>query len=73
MLDFLVLGGDLKLDRLKVKVWVNDYTTELSQVIPIRVANLPKGDYQVKFQLLRVDNKELEGPFSNSTKTIFVR
>jgi hypothetical protein len=73
MLDFLVLGGDLKLDRLKVKVWVNDYTTELSQVIPIRVSNLPKGDYQVKFQLLRVDNKELEGPFSNSTKTIFVR
>jgi hypothetical protein len=56
-----------------VKVWVNDYTTELNQVIPIRVSNLPKGDYQVKFQLLRVDNKELEGPFSNSTKTIFVR
>lgn len=73
ILDFLVLGGDLKLDGLKVKVWVNEYSTELSQVIPIRVSNLPKGDYQVKFQLLRVDNKELEGPFSSSTKTIFVR
>ena len=73
ILDFLVLGGDLKLDGLKVKVWVNDFTTELSQVIPMRVSNLPKGDYQVKFQLLRVDNKELEGPFSSSTKTIFVR
>jgi hypothetical protein len=73
ILDFLVLGGDLKLDGLKVKVWVNDYTTELNQVIPMRVSNLPKGDYQVKFQLLRVDNKELEGPFSSSTKTIFVR
>ncbi|MCM0060313.1 MAG: hypothetical protein NBV57_05585 [Algoriphagus sp.] len=73
ILDFLVLGGDLKLDGLKVKVWVNNYSTELSQVIPMRVSNLPKGDYQVKFQLLRVDNKELEGPFSSSTKTIFVR
>jgi hypothetical protein len=73
ILDFLVLGGDLKLDGLKVKVSVNEHTTELSQVIPIRVSNLPKGDYQVKFQLLRVDNKELEGPFSVSTKTIFVR
>ncbi len=73
ILDFLVLGGDLKLDRLKVKVWVNAYTTELNQVIPIRVSNLPKGDYQVKFQLVRVDNKELDGPFSSSTKTIFVR
>lgn len=73
ILDFLVLGGDLILDRLKVKVWINDYTTELNQVTPIRVSNLPKGDYQVKFQLLRVDNKELEGPFSTCTKTIFVR
>jgi hypothetical protein len=37
------------------------------------VTNLPKGDYQVKVQLLRVDNKELEGPFSTITKTVFVR
>lgn len=73
MLDFLVLGGDLKLDGLKVKVSINEHITELSQVIPMRVSNLPKGDYQVKFQLLRVGDKELEGPFSSSTKTIFVR
>jgi hypothetical protein len=73
ILDFLVLGGDLKLDGLKVRVSINEHMTELSQVIPMRVSNLPKGDYQVKFQLLRVANKELEGPFSSSTKTIFVR
>jgi hypothetical protein len=73
ILDFLVLGGDLKLDGLKVKVSINDHTAELSQVIPMRVSNLPKGDYQVNFKLLRVDNKELEGPFSSSNKTIFVR
>jgi hypothetical protein len=73
ILDFLVLGGDLKLDGLKVQVSINEHMTELSQVTPMRVSNLPKGDYQVKFQLLRVANKELEGPFSSSTKTIFVR
>jgi len=73
LLDFLVLGGDLKLDGLKIKISVNGYVTEVSQLTPLRVANLPKGDYQVKVQLLREDNKELEGPFSSSTKTVYVR
>jgi hypothetical protein len=73
ILDFLVLGGDLKLDGLKVKIWVNTYQTETNQLAPLRVSNLPIGDYQVKVQLLRTSNKELEGPFSSSTKTIYVR
>jgi hypothetical protein len=73
LVDFLVLGGDLKLDGLKIKVSVNAYVFEVTQLSPLRVANLPKGDYQVRVQLLRTDNKELEGPFSSSTKTVFVR
>ena len=73
ILDFLVLGGDLKLDQLVVKVWVNDYQIELNQVIPMRVKHLPKGAYQIKFQLLRGDGKELVGPFSSSVKTVIVR
>ncbi|MDA1267773.1 MAG: hypothetical protein O2829_01600 [Bacteroidetes bacterium] len=73
ILDFLVLGGDLKLDGLKVKIWINGYQTEMSQMMPLRIENLPIGDYQVKVQLLRITNKELEGPFSSSMKTIYVR
>lgn len=73
LIDFLVLGGDLKLDGLKIKISVNGFSTEVTQLIPLRVINLPKGDYQVRVQLLRIDNKELEGPFSSSTKTVFVR
>jgi hypothetical protein len=73
ILDFLVLGGDLKLDGLKVKIWINAYQTETNLMVPLRVSNLPVGDYQVKVQLLRTTNKELEGPFSSSTKTIYVR
>lgn len=73
IIDFLVLGGDMKLDGLKVKILVNDFQYEVANMAPIRVANLPKGDYQVKIQLLRSDNKELEGPFSTVTKTVFVR
>lgn len=73
IIDFLVLGGDMKLDGLKVRVSVNEYTFETGEMTTIRLANLPTGDYQVKIQLLRENNKELEGPFSSIAKTVFVR
>jgi hypothetical protein len=73
LIDFLVLGGDMKLDGLKVRVLVNEFSHESDRMAPIRVVNLPKGEYQVKVQLLRSGGKELEGPFSTVTKTVFVR
>ena len=73
VIDFLVLGGDMKLDGLKVNIFVNDFSYEIDRMAPVRVSNLPKGDYQVKVQLLRSGNKELEGPFSTVSKTVFVR
>ena len=73
IIDFLVLAGDMKLDDLTVRVYVNDISYETRRTAPIQIENLPKGDYQVKVQLLRSDGKELEGPFSALTKTIFIR
>jgi hypothetical protein len=73
IIDFLVLGGDMKLDGLKVRVMVNDLTFETDEMTTIRLANLPSGDYQIKVQLLRNTDKELEGPFSSISKTVFVR
>jgi hypothetical protein len=73
IIDFLVLGGDMKLDGLKVRVTVNDLTFETEEMATIRLANLPSGDYQVKIQLLRNTDKELEGPFSSIAKIVFVR
>lgn len=73
VIDFLVLGGDMELDGLKAKIFINEFTYEVSRMSPVTVSNLPKGDYQVKIQLLRSDNKELEGPFSTVSKTVFVR
>lgn len=73
VIDFLVLGGDMKLDGLKVQIRVNDYTYEIDHMAPIRLANLPVGDYQVNVKLLGLNGKELEGPFSTVTKTVYVR
>jgi hypothetical protein len=73
VVDFLVLGGDMKLDGLKVQINVNEFTYEIDHMQPVRVSNLPKGEYQVRVKLLRLDGKELEGPFSTVTKTVYVR
>src|SRR5690606_726629 len=71
--DYLVLGGDMKLDGLKVQIKVNNYSYEIGDMAPVRLANLPVGDYQVNVNLIRTDGKELEGPFSTVTKTVYVR
>jgi hypothetical protein len=73
ILDFLVIGGDMELDGLKVLIEVNEFTYSTSKMTPVRLANLPAGVYNVKVKLTRVDGKELEGPFSNVSKTIIVR
>jgi hypothetical protein len=73
IIDFLVLGGDMKLDGLKVQITVNDFPYEIDHMAPIRVANLSAGEYKVVVKLTRKDGKELEGPFSSNVKTIYVR
>jgi hypothetical protein len=73
IVDFLVLGGDMQLDGLKVKIEVNEFSYEIDHMAPVRVENLPEGNYQIKIRLLRKDGKELEGPFSLISKTVYVR
>lgn len=73
VIDFLVIGGDMKLDGLKVVIQVNDLSYEIDHMAPVRIENLPSGTYQVKVQLLRSDGKELDGPFSSVSKDIIVR
>ena len=73
IIDFLVVGGDMKLDGLKVKIQVNELTYEIDHMAPVRLVNLPIGTYQFKVQLLRSDGKELEGPFSSVSNSIIVR
>lgn len=72
IIDFLVVGGDMKLDGLKVAIEVNDLSYEIDHMAPVRIENLQPGSYQVKIRLLRSDGKELEGPFSSVSRDIIV-
>ena len=71
-IDFLVIGGDMLLDNLKVKVSIGEYTYEINEVYPIRISDLPKGEYNLQLQLLKKNNTELDGPFSSVQKAIKV-
>lgn len=73
VVDFLVIGGDMKLDYLKVMISVNNAEYTIETMSPVRIEKLPAGDYIVRVRLLRKDGKELEGPFSSVSKTIIVR
>lgn len=72
IVDFLVVGGDMKLDELKVSIEVGMYSYEIDHMAPVYVENLKKGEYQVTIRLLRSNGTELEGPFSSVTRTVIV-
>jgi hypothetical protein len=73
IIDFLVIGGDMKLDGLQVQIQLNDYTYEIDELTPVRVSNLPIGQYTLSINLLKKDGTELEGPFSTITKGISIQ
>lgn len=72
-IDFLVIGGDMLLDNLKVQVRVDEYSYEINEVYPIRISDLPKGEYNLQLKLLNKDGTELDGPFSSVQKAIIVK
>ncbi|UJP66453.1 hypothetical protein [Mongoliitalea daihaiensis] len=72
-IDFLLLGGEIDLDKLKVRIELNELQYEVEEVNPVRVLNLPKGEYQLSVVLLKQDGRELDGPFSMVRKSIVIR
>lgn len=73
IIDFLLLGGDLKADQLKVQVEVDGEIFETQDLLPIKVSYLSKGTHALKVKLLKKDGKELDGPFSSVSKTVIVK
>ncbi len=70
--DFLVLGGDLRQDKLKVVLELNGISYEMEKVSPVRIADLPLGEYNLRLRLVKKDGKELDGPFSSIKKIIII-
>ena len=70
IVDFLVLDGMPKEDGFKIMIKFNQYEFETDEVIPIRVDDLPTGDYDVEVKLVNQDGTDIDGIFSSSRKKI---
>lgn len=72
-LDWMLIGGDIALDKLNVSIEVGEHSYQVKEVTPVRIANLPAGEYSVVIKLISSrTEKELDGPFSSVRKTIVI-
>lgn len=72
-IDFLVIGGDMLLDNLQAEIKVGDFHYEITEINPVRILNLPKGEHVIQLNLSYQNGKSLEGPFSSAQKTILIQ
>lgn len=70
--DFLLLGGDMTKDRLKLILEVDSMSYTMEEVSPVRVSGLSPGEYSIGLRLVKKDGKELDGPFSSVRRRITV-
>lgn len=73
VVDFLVVGGDLKLDGLGVEVKVGDLVYKASSTDAIQLQNLSVGEHVVRIDLVRNNGTELSGIFASASRRVVVR
>jgi hypothetical protein len=73
VVDFLVLGGDLKMDGLKVDVRVAEMVYTTSEIDALQLTNLPAGEHVIRVALLKDDGGELATIFATASRRIVVK
>lgn len=72
IMDFLLIDGALKEDKLKFIVSIDGQELEIKELAPVKVEQLPPGDYHVEIKLVKEDGEELTGIFTSARRKIKV-
>ncbi|MEX2592125.1 MAG: hypothetical protein WD426_05080 [Anditalea sp.] len=72
IIDFLLLGGALKEDQLKFILSIDGQDREIKELVPVKVENLPTGNYDLELKLIKGNGEELSGLFTSARRTIKV-
>ncbi|GAB3658650.1 hypothetical protein GCM10028791_31720 [Echinicola sediminis] len=72
-IDFIMVGGDLEEDKLKVKVTVGQEEYLIERLGLIKMTGLSAGEHEVTVALVDNEGKELPGIFTKSIKRIKVK
>ncbi|MCR9252886.1 MAG: hypothetical protein NXI20_20855 [bacterium] len=70
MLDFFLLNTELSADGNKVRATINDQEFMIDEWAPYYIENAPKGDLQIKLELLNKDGEVIPGPYNVSERTV---
>jgi len=72
IVDYLLIGGGLKEDGLKVIVEVNGQQHEVTELSAITVKNLPPGKHEVKVSLVKRGGDQLDGIFTTAKRSVTI-
>ncbi|WP_200974883.1 hypothetical protein [Echinicola sp. 20G] len=72
IVDFILVGGDLKEDQLQIRVRVDEQEYTFQELGQVKISNLPKGEHKVSVALVDEEGNEVPGVFSKSIKQIMV-
>lgn len=70
LLDFYLVNCDLSADGYKVRVTLNNTEFMLTKWTPYIVEGLPKGDLNLKLELLDANGALVDSPYNPSTRTV---
>jgi hypothetical protein len=70
MIDFFLLNTELSPEGNKVRATVNGEVFLIDEWAPFYVEGLPKGDIQVKLELIDVNGEVIPGPFNVVERTV---
>ena len=73
IVDFLLVGGGLKEDRLKFVVSFDGQEYETRTLAPLAVTNLPQGKHILEVKLVKEDGSGLEGIFTSARREIVIK
>lgn len=73
VVDFLVVGGDLKLDGLSVEVKVGEFVYNATNADALQLQNLPTGEHMVRIDLVKNDDTALSNIFATASRRVVVK
>ncbi len=72
LVDFILVGGDLKEDGMTIKISIDDKEYMVKELGQVKVSDLSVGKHQLEVVLVDSDGNEIPGIFSKSIKEIVV-
>jgi|SRR5690554_6118796 len=73
IVDFLLIGGGLKEDRLKFIVSLDGQRYETQKLAPLTITKPPQGKRILEVKLVKEDGSELDGIFTSARREVVIK